>query len=106
MIAGLPQAPSSQNPIANPTAAKKRRNHVLERLLEIEYITEEAYQAAIREPITASYHGVETDAEAPYVAEMIRSIALRSFWSRCIHTRLQSLHNHSCKLTGRSQRLG
>lgn len=72
MIAGLPQAPSSQNPIANPTAAKKRRNHVLERLLEIEYITEEAYQKAIKEPITASYHGVETDAEAPYVAEMIR----------------------------------
>ena len=72
MIAGLPQAPSSQNPIANPTAAKKRRNHVLERLLETEYITEEAYQEAIKEPITARYHGVETDAEAPYVAEMIR----------------------------------
>ena len=72
MIAGLPQAPSSQNPIANPTAAKKRRNHVLERLLEIEYITKDAYQEAIKEPITARYHGVETDAEAPYVAEMIR----------------------------------
>lgn len=72
MIAGLPQAPSSQNPIANPTAAKKRRNHVLERLLETEYITEEAYQQAIEEPITARFHGVETEAEAPYVAEMIR----------------------------------
>ena len=34
MIAGLPQAPSTQNPIANPIAAKKRRDHVLERLLE------------------------------------------------------------------------
>jgi|TARA_R110002126_G_scaffold106938_1_gene242128 penicillin-binding protein 1A len=72
MIAGLPQAPSSQNPIANPTAAKKRRNHVLERLLETDYITQEAYQEAINEPITARYHGVETEAEAPYVAEMIR----------------------------------
>jgi penicillin-binding protein 1A len=72
MIAGLPQAPSSQNPIANPTAALKRRNHVLERLLETNHITEDAYQKAIHDPITASYHGIEPDADAPYVAEMIR----------------------------------
>ncbi len=72
MIAGLPQAPSSQNPLANPKAALKRRNHVLDRLLENEYITKEAYQEAIQAPITASYHGIETEADAPYVAEMIR----------------------------------
>jgi penicillin-binding protein 1A len=72
MIAGLPQAPSSQNPIANPKAAIKRRNHVLERLLETNHITEEAYQKAIQDPVTASYHGIEPDADAPYVAEMIR----------------------------------
>ncbi|MDF1645371.1 MAG: penicillin-binding protein 1A [Legionellaceae bacterium] len=72
MIAGLPQAPSSQNPIANPKAALKRRNHVLERLRENDYITEAAYQEAIHEPVTARYHGIETEADAPYVAEMIR----------------------------------
>ncbi|MDF1678194.1 MAG: penicillin-binding protein 1A [Legionellaceae bacterium] len=72
MIAGLPQAPSSQNPIANPKAALKRRNHVLDRLRENEYITEEAYQEAKNAPITASYHGIDTEMDAPYVAEMIR----------------------------------
>lgn len=72
MIAGLPQAPSSQNPIANPKAALKRRNHVLERLLENGYITEKAYQEAIHAPITARKHGIETEVDAPYVAEMIR----------------------------------
>ena len=72
MLAGLPQAPSSQNPIANPKAALKRRNHVLDRLRENEYITEAAYQKAIKEPLTAHYHGIETEADAPYVAEMIR----------------------------------
>ena len=34
MMAGLPQAPSTQNPITNPKAAKKRRDHVLDRLRE------------------------------------------------------------------------
>lgn len=72
MIAGLPQAPSTQNPIANPLAAKKRRDHVLERLLEEKYITEEAYQEAINQPITAKYHGANIEINAPYVAEMIR----------------------------------
>jgi len=72
MIAGLPQAPSTQNPIANPVAAKKRRDHVLERLREENYITANQYQEAIKEPITATYHGSNIDISAPYVAEMIR----------------------------------
>ena len=72
MIAGLPQAPSTQNPIANPIAAKKRRDHVLDRLLEEKYITEAQYNEAISEPITETYHGTNLEVSAPYVAEMIR----------------------------------
>ncbi|ASQ45461.1 penicillin-binding protein 1A [Legionella clemsonensis] len=72
MIAGLPQAPSTQNPIVNPLAAKKRRDHVLERLLEEKYITEQEYQKAVNQPITAKYHGTNIEVSAPYVAEMIR----------------------------------
>ncbi|MDP3704914.1 MAG: penicillin-binding protein 1A [Legionellaceae bacterium] len=72
MIAGLPQAPSTHNPIANPTAAKNRRNHVLERLLEEKYITEAEYQEAIHEPLLEKYHGANPEVKAPYVAEMIR----------------------------------
>lgn len=72
MIAGLPQAPSTQNPVINPAAAKKRRDHVLERLLEENYITKEQYQEAISLPLTAKYHGTNIEVSAPYVAEMIR----------------------------------
>ncbi|MFA5959839.1 MAG: penicillin-binding protein 1A [Tatlockia sp.] len=72
MIAGLPQAPSTQNPIANPVAAKKRRDHVLERLLEEHFISEAQFEEAIHEPITAKYHGTNIQVQAPYVAEMIR----------------------------------
>jgi penicillin-binding protein 1A len=81
MLAGLPQAPSSQNPISNPKAALKRRNHVLERLRENEYITEKVFQEAIHEPLTASYHGIKTEIDAPYVAEMIRQSLYDHFGS-------------------------
>ncbi|KTD24793.1 penicillin binding protein 1A [Legionella lansingensis] len=79
MIAGLPQAPSTQNPIANPLAAKKRRDHVLERLLEEKYITEKEYQEAVTQPITAKYHGTNIEVSAPYVAEMIRQSLYEHF---------------------------
>lgn len=79
MIAGLPQAPSTQNPVANPLAAKKRRDHVLVRLLEEHYINEEQYQNAINQPITAKYHGTQIQVKAPYVAEMIRQSLYDNF---------------------------
>lgn len=79
MLAGLPQAPSTQNPIANPLAAKKRRDHVLERLLEEHYINEEQYQNAVNQPITAKYHGTDIKVSAPYVAEMIRQSLYDNF---------------------------
>ena len=79
MIAGLPQAPSTQNPIINPTAAKKRRDHVLERLLEEKYITQEQYQDAIKQPALSTSHGSNIDVSAPYVAEMIRQSLYEHF---------------------------
>lgn len=81
MIAGLPQAPSTHNPIVNPVAAKKRRNHVLERLLEEKYISETVYQEAINEPLTEKYHGTAPEVNAPYVAEMIRQSLYDNFGS-------------------------
>lgn len=82
MIAGLPQAPSTQNPITNPLAAKKRRDHVLERLREEHSITEKQYQEAIHTPITTRYHGTNIQVHAPYVAEMIRQSLYEHFGSK------------------------
>lgn len=79
LIGGLPKAPSTINPIANPTAAKARRNHVLERMLSQGYIDQRAYQQAIAAPITAGYHAQPVAIPAPYVAEMVRNLMLTSF---------------------------
>jgi penicillin-binding protein 1A len=103
MIAGLPQAPSSQNPIANPVAAKKRRNHVLARMREENYISEAEYQEAIKEPVSARYHGTPVQVNAPYVAEMIRQSLFDHYGKKAytkgykvyttIHSNLQTTAN-------------
>lgn len=79
MIAGLPQAPSTQNPIVNPKAAKKRRDHVLDRMLEEGFITAAQHKQAIIEPVRTSYHGANIEVNAPYVAEMIRQSLYQHF---------------------------
>lgn len=73
MIAGLPKAPSALNPIRNPTRAKSRRNVVLGRMLTENYITQTQYNDAIRQPITAYFHGAEIDLYASYISEMVRA---------------------------------
>lgn len=72
MLAGLPKAPSSLNPLANPTAAIKRRNHVLDRMHEQGYIDDNAYKQALAQPLNASYHDLQTEVKAPYIAELVR----------------------------------
>lgn len=73
MIAGLPKAPSSTNPVSNPTSALDRRTYVLSRMLKLGFIDTEQFELANRQPVTASVHGQSTEASAEYVAEMVRA---------------------------------
>ena len=79
MLAGLPQAPSALNPINNPVAALDRRTHVLQRMLEQHYITQQQYQQAVKTPLTASYHHLRVGLKAPYVAEMVRDAMVKKY---------------------------
>ncbi len=51
MLGGLPQAPGRVNPLLNPEAAIKRRNYVINRMLENGYIDKAAADAALAEPL-------------------------------------------------------
>lgn len=73
MIAGLPKAPSSYNPISNPKRALIRRNYVLKRMLDLDNISQQEYDTASLAPITASTYIVQRDLYAPYIAEMVRN---------------------------------
>jgi penicillin-binding protein 1A len=72
MLAGLPKAPSRNNPLSNPDTALERRNYVLQRMRALDFIDEEAFDMAKAAPLTASKHALRFDVEAPYVAEMVR----------------------------------
>lgn len=79
MIAGLPQAPSRNNPIVRPDAAIERRNHVLLRMLGVDEITRAQYQQTVHEPDHARYHGPLISVNAPYVGEIARQFAAQRY---------------------------
>ncbi|PJI46574.1 MAG: peptidase [Pseudomonas sp.] len=73
MIAGLPKAPSRYNPLANAARSLERRNWILERMLKLGFIDQPRYEAAVKEPVGASYHVQTPELTAPYIAEMARA---------------------------------
>ena len=79
MIAGLPKAPSTYNPIANPQRALQRRNWILGRMLLLKNITTEQYQTALSEEDHATYHGSISELDAAYIAEMVRQEVIEKF---------------------------
>ena len=85
MIAGLPKAPSAFNPLVNPSRAIIRRDWILDRMLELDYIDDNKHAEAVSRPITASYHGAKVELYAPYVAEMVRKDLLNRY-GRKIYT--------------------
>lgn len=70
-LVGTYQLPSSVNPISNPSRALRRRNLVLARMLELGHIDQAQFELASKEPLAAEEHDRPTEANAPYVAEMV-----------------------------------
>ncbi|MEO6022764.1 MAG: penicillin-binding protein 1A [Burkholderiales bacterium] len=72
VLAGLPKAPSKCNPINNLKCANQRAQYVLRRMKELQYINDEEYQTAVKQPARLRI-AIETYAvAADYVAEMVR----------------------------------
>lgn len=79
MIAGLPKAPSTTNPITNPTRAHQRRNLVLDRMLILGLISKAEHKEAYDSPVTATSHKASVELSADYVAEMARQEMYEQF---------------------------
>ena len=79
MIAALPKAPSSMNPLVNPRRALLRRNWILQRMLDLGFIHSEQFRLAIDSPLTANYYGLVSEVEAPYVAEEVRRYMIQEY---------------------------
>jgi len=72
MLAGLPKAPSSYNPVVNPKRAKLRQLYVLRRMHELRYINDEQYHLAQNQVITTRRGSQEFSIKSNYLTEMVR----------------------------------
>ena len=79
MIAGLPKAPSKYNPITNSKRATIRRDYVLRRMKQLNYITQSDYDTAIASVDNAEIHKPDIEVEAPYIAEMVRAKMFKQY---------------------------
>jgi penicillin-binding protein 1A len=71
LIAGMPKAPSRFSPLVNRELAQKRRDLVLNQLLQRNIISKTEYQEAANEPIYGE-KPLRTRKKAPYFIEYVR----------------------------------
>ncbi len=89
MLAELPKAPSSGNPINNPKGARARQHYVLGRMLASNYIDRTSYETALAEDVhvraergdlTAGVANMtHSRVRAEYVAELARELVADNF---------------------------
>jgi penicillin-binding protein 1A len=79
MLAGLPKAPSAFNPIVNPKRARSRQLHIIERMHENGYITEEQALQAKKEPLRLRSAADKRQLHAEFVAETVRQMVFAQY---------------------------
>lgn len=98
MLAGLPKAPSSYNPVANPRRATLRQQYVLRRMHELRFINTQQLNAAMHEPLQVHRTQQGFDTSALYVAEMVRQYMYEKYREEAytqgfkVYTTLQAPH--------------
>lgn len=81
LLVGIPQSPTYNNPINYPDQALSRRNTVLNRMVTNGYITQEAYDEAIAEPLglNPSEPGENGIVAYPYFTSYVRQQLLENY---------------------------
>jgi penicillin-binding protein 1B len=69
LIAGIIQSPFNHSPFNNPERARDRRNVVLRAMVDAGYLSDDAAQRAMREPVAVVARSV--DNEAPYFIDYV-----------------------------------
>jgi penicillin-binding protein 1A len=98
MLAGLPKAPSTGNPIANPRRARARMNYVLDRMHVLGHITDAQLEQAKAQPINVRAARLAAGESADFVAEMVRRDMVERYGEAAynsgitVHTTIFSAH--------------
>jgi len=72
LLAGLPKAPSKYSPYSNLELSKKRQEFIIGRMLEEKFITSEAAQRAVKEPLRLKPKKADSLWVGPYFTENVR----------------------------------
>jgi penicillin-binding protein 1A len=108
LLAGLPQAPSNYNPLVNPELAKRRRNEVLQNLVEVEAITSVECQALQKKPLDLhpNLSRLSIKNKAPYFNQVVMQQVMdwfglteQEFWQSGykVHATLNPLANDAAR---------
>lgn len=79
MLAGLPKAPSSYNPVVNPKRAKLRQMYVLRRMHELHFINDDQFKLAQNEPLVTKHGNQEFSVKSDYLTEMVRQSVYQKY---------------------------
>jgi len=85
LLAGLPKAPSKYNPITNRQRATERKNYVLRRMSQLEFISDEEFMLAKGEKDDAELHDQNIEVDAMYIAEIVRSEMLERYGDEALN---------------------
>ncbi|MDO8439243.1 MAG: transglycosylase domain-containing protein, partial [Telluria sp.] len=72
MLAGIPKAPSSGNPVVNPKRATERQQYILKRMRDLGFITQTQYEKAAAEKVNVLADGNRFRTHAEHAAEQVR----------------------------------
>ncbi len=93
LLAGIIPSPERKfSPIRNPEGALERRNHVLDRMLDLGFITKEQHDEAAAAPLGASLH-VRTHRLGGYFLEAVRQELERRYGSDDLYRRGLVVHS-------------
>lgn len=86
LLAGLPKAPSRYSPYGNPERARERQLYVLNRLLELGWVTKAEFEAAVNEPLEYSSQEDPSWKIGPYYLEEVRRQLVERYGEDKVYT--------------------
>jgi len=84
MLAGLPSAPNRFSPIVDPQRARRRRDHVLNRMVDEKVITRAEADAASRTPFNETLF-TRSSVIAPYFVEHVRQLLEETYGAYALY---------------------
>jgi penicillin-binding protein 1A len=92
LIAGIIQTPARQSPFVDEARASRRRDYVLQRMLDEGYITREQAEAARAKPLGAVDRRRHQDSPAPYFLEEVRKYLENKYGAKVLYEGGLSVH--------------